>query len=77
MLEDIGMNELCLMQALAKEVANHLGCNLSPIKLKHFADKENYVAIEVSSPFWLSFWSPLPYNFLFTALTQYLISSRL
>ncbi len=35
------------MQALAKEVACYLGMDLSPIKIKRFADGEIYVAVEV------------------------------
>lgn len=37
------------MQALAKEVACYLGMDLSPIKIKRFADGEIYVAVEVRS----------------------------
>lgn len=38
------------LQALAKEVACYLGMDLSPIKIKRFADGEVYVAVEVSPP---------------------------
>ena len=38
------------VQALAAEVACYLGLDLSPIKIKRFADGEIYVALEVHPP---------------------------